>query len=477
MVNLIGYTIGDTDFLVGILAFIGFLDIMFDFWEDKLKKAAYGLSLIGSVVGLIYVLFMWEGVQSRLLADEFTRIFSLIYFSSLILILVGLNRNLEDVPRQGLLHALIILSVAGMITATSSYNIVTIIVGWELASLSTYAVIALRRDDPISLEAATKFFIVGAAGSAIMLFGFSLIFGATGYIDLISINNFLTNSASTTPLLNYGILILIAGIGFKVAIFPFYVWIPDVIEGAPNFLSAFILAVSKAMAFAVAIRIFYIGLPIVSDIWSPIFAILALITMTAGNLAALVQRKMKRMLAYSSIAQAGYILLVVSALGPASLVAGAIFHVFTHAIMKIIAFATALIVLENINSDLIDDYAGMIKRSPLITLILSIDMLALAGVPPLAGFWSKWFLFLGIVETYWWLGLAGALNSALSLFYYARVIKVMVLDEVRDETKIRGATSYWIPMIIGTIIIIVIGVYPSPFYKLLLNEAVGIFSF
>ncbi|MGQ4891939.1 MAG: NADH-quinone oxidoreductase subunit N [Candidatus Njordarchaeia archaeon] len=470
MFDLFGVTIGDTEFLVGLLGFLAFINALLDFKEEKLKDVAYYLSIIGSIIGLTYSVYLWGGTSSLFLADQFTRVFSVIFLGSLFLILISLKRNLSDVPRQGLLHSLILLSVAGMIIATSTYNIVTLIAGWELGSIPTYAMIALKRDDAISLEAATKFLIVGAVGSAITLFGFSLIFGATGTLDLNAVRTAVQISGEN-PLLNYGILILISGIGFKLAIFPFYVWIPDVIEGAPNLLSAYILAVSKGMAFAVAMRIFYVGLPYAKDYWVPIFAILALITMTFGNLAALVQKKMKRMLAYSSIAHAGYILLVVSALGPTELVAGAIFHVLTHALMKIVAFVTALIVLESINSDLIEDYAGMIKRSPLITLILSIDMLALAGVPPLVGFWSKWFLFLGIADTYWWLGLAGALNSAMSLYYYARVIKVMILDEPKEDSRIVGSVLYWIPAILGTIAIIGMGVLPNPIYNFILKAA------
>jgi len=359
-----------------------------------------------------------------------------------------------------------------MIIATATTNLIMIIVGWELASITTYAMLALKRDDPYALEAATKFFVIGAAGSGIMLFGLSLIFGATGQIDLVAINNVIQSASQNEALMRYGIMILIAGAGYKLAIIPFHVWIPDAADGAPNTLAAFFLGVSKSMAFAVIIRIFYIGLPSLNDFWMPIFAFLAFITMTFGNLAALVQKKMKRMLAYSSIAHAGYILMVLAILGPTLALTGAIFHIFMHSLMKIIAFITALVVLEEIGSDYIDDYAGMVKRSLFITLILSIDMLALAGVPPLAGFWSKWFLFAGVVEGgLWWLGLAAALNSALSLYYYARVIKVMVLDEPKEDSRIRSNIYYSIPILLATILIIVIGIYPTPLEKFLTDAA------
>jgi len=472
MVELLGKAIGDSEFLVGLLSLIGFLAVITDFDEKRLNKVPYILSLIGTGFSIFYILFMWTNFQNELLADSYTRVFALIYMVSVFLILISLRRNLIDVPRQGILHGLLLFSTTGMIIATATTNLIMIIVGWELASITTYAMLALKRDDPYALEAATKFFVIGAAGSGIMLFGLSLIFGATGQIDLVAINNVIQSASQNEALMRYGIMILIAGAGYKLAIIPFHVWIPDAADGAPNTLAAFFLGVSKSMAFAVIIRIFYIGLPSLNDFWMPIFAFLAFITMTFGNLAALVQKKMKRMLAYSSIAHAGYILMVLAILGPTLALTGAIFHIFMHSLMKIIAFITALVVLEEIGSDYIDDYAGMVKRSLFITLILSIDMLALAGVPPLAGFWSKWFLFAGVVEGgLWWLGLAAALNSALSLYYYARVIKVMVLDEPKEDSRIRSNIYYSIPILLATILIIVIGIYPTPLEKFLTDAA------
>ncbi len=471
MYELLGYTIGDTEFIVGLLVFAGFLNIIFDLLKRDKRIIAYYLSLVVTFFELYYVLVQWSNSQVKLLADDFTRMFAIIYLASLFLILIALEKNLEDVDRKGLLHALVLFSVAGMIVATSTLNLIGIIVAWEFASIPTYAVLAIKRDDPISLEAATKFFIIGAVGSAIMLFGLSLIYGATGKIDLVEIKNILELGGYNKELLDVGLLVFISGIGFKLALFPFYVWMPDVVEGAPNFLSAYILAVSKAMAFAVALRIFYLGFPVIAQYWTPIFGLLALFTMTAGNLAALVQKTMKRMLAYSSIAHAGYIVLALAAIGPTQLVAASVFHILTHALMKIAAFAIALIVTVNIGSDLIEDYSGMAKRSLLITILLTIDMLSLAGIPLLAGFWSKYFLFLGIAETAWWLGLAGFLNSAMSLYYYARVIYVMVFNEPKDDKPIQVNYFYLTPAIISIIALIAIGFYPTPIFDMLLKAA------
>ena len=470
MFEILGITFGDVELLVVFLSLLGFVSVLTDFKERVLRRVPYVLSLAGTFLAGAYVAYFWENSGSSLLADAYTRVFALIYLISTFLILLAISSNLADVPRQGILHGLVLFSIVGMIVATATTNLIIIIAGWELASLTVYALLALKRDDRLALEAATKFFIIGAVGSGITLFGLSLIFGATGAVDLIRISSIIKGGSYNEALLNYGVTILIAGVGFKLAIVPFHVWIPDAAEGAPNTLAAFFLGVSKSMAFAVIIRIFYIGLAPISYLWTPIFALLAFITMTFGNLAALVQKKMKRMLAYSSIAHAGYIIMVLAVIGPTLAIVGAMFHIFMHAIMKIIAFIIALIVFESFGTDYIDDYAGMYRRSMFITVILALDMLALAGVPLFGGggFWSKWFLFGGVIQGgVWWLGLAAALNSALSLYYYARVIKVMVLDEPKVEGEVKIKRTYMVSIVLATIILLYLGVYPTPFQRFL----------
>lgn len=473
--ELFGYSIGDPEVLIIVLGVFATVSVTFDLLSSERRKWSYNLSMIGTIIALYYVVFQWSYTGSSLVSDEFARVFAFIYIVSTLMILISMEKNLYDVDRKGLLHALVLLSVSGAIVATSSYNLITIIVGWELSSIPIYALLALRRDDEISLEAATKFFIVGAVGSALMFFGISLIYGATGQIDL-QLISVAINGVSNVQLLNFGILILIAGIGFKLSIFPFYVWIPDVIEAAPNMASAYILAVSKAMAFGVAMRIFYVGLAPAVSFWGPIFAVLALITMTFGNLAALVQTKMKRMLAYSSIAHAGYILMVLTYIGPLQLIAGSVFHIFTHSLMKIGAFAMSLMVLDTFKTDLIDDYADMISKSPTFTFLFSVDMLAMAGIPILLGFWSKYFLFLGVADVYWWLGLAAFINSAISLYYYARVIKVMVLDEERVPGKLSLRHHAFVVCLLAILPLIVLGVIPSMIYPIFEAAARGIFT-
>jgi len=417
------------------------------------------------IVDLFYLISLPVSTSSSTIFDEFSRFISFVFMFSSMLIIIALHRELDDIPRYGLAVALILTANVGMIIAASSLNIIYIVVGWELAGISTYAVIATRRMDPMAIEAAMKFFIIGAIGFGLSLFGISFLFGALGTFYLPEMANKLLVGDYNINLLYTGIALLISGLGFKMAIVPFHVWIPDTYEGAPNSITAFLAAASKSMAFAVGLRIFYHGLYPVSGIWTPIFAILALITMTFANLAALVQEKMKRLLAWSSIAHAGYIILLLGAYGLSSkLMVGGLFHIFMHAIMKILAFIAAAYITGLIGSDLLKDYAGLGRSQKLISLLLTIDLLAMAGIPPLAGFWSKYFLFLGAVETgYVWLALAGAINSAISLYYYARIIKLMYFDIGKGaEITVRGSLMYLIPVIVSTLLIIILGIYPTP---------------
>jgi len=448
--------------IIVILTLGALISVILD--KEKFRPAITAISEVVLFIALIYIWDMPTHVSIDVIFDEFSRFLSFIFVFSSLLIILGLHRELEDVVRYGLAVALILTANIGMIIAASSLNIVYIVVGWELAGISTYAVIASRRTDPVAIEAAMKFFIVGSIGFGLSLFGISLIYGSTGSLYLPEIADKIQLHMYDFNLLFTGILILIAGMGFKMAIVPFHVWIPDTYEGAANSITSFLAAASKTMAFAVGLRIFYRGLFPVSNIWSPLFAVLAVITMTYANIAAIVQSKMKRLLAWSSIAHAGYVLLLFGAYGSSvNLLAGGLLHIFMHAIMKIMAFMAAIYITWIIGSDLIADYAGLGKQQKLVSLLLTIDLLAMAGIPPLGGFVSKWILFLGVIESgYVWLALAGAINSAISLYYYARIIAYMYFYEGKKYDVEKKPTLFLIPMIISTVVIIGVGITPEP---------------
>ncbi len=424
-----------------------------------------GVSELVIAIAIAYLIDLPVSQSGYTIFDDFSRFISLIFLGTSFLILISLHRELSDVPRYELAASLILAANIGMIVAVSSLNIIYIVVGWELAGLSSYAVIATRRRDPVVMEAAMKFFIVGSIGFGLTLFGISFIFGATGSLDLTRINAVLSTGMYDYNLLVTGIILLISGLGFKMAIVPFHVWIPDTYEGAPYSITSFLAAASKTMAFAVGLRLFYRGLGPVSNIWQPLFAVLAIITMTYGNLAALAQTKMKRLLAWSSIAHAGYIILLFGAFGPsANLIAGGLFHILTHAIMKILAFIAAAYFAFIAGSDLITDYAGLGKKYKLASFFLAIDLFSLAGIPPLAGFVSKYLLFLGVVENgFVWLALIAVINSAISLYYYMRILKYLFFEEGKvSEVEVKVPSIYLIPIVLTGLAIIVLGIFSDP---------------
>ncbi len=461
-IEILGLIFGDLEISI-ILLLLGAL-LAVSLGESKYRIAISGSSIV-LLIAALAVIILKPFNAGVLNFDEFTRFFAVIFLFTSILIITAMHKELSDVPRYGLSVMLILIANIGMIIAASSLNIVYIILGWELAGLSTYALVASRRTDPLSIEAAMKFFIVGVIGFGLSLLGISFLFGALGTLDLDQMAQLLTNGEFNVRLLYTGIALLIAGMGFKMAIVPFHVWIPDTYEGAPNTITSFLAAASKTMAFAVALRIFYRGLAPVSYIWVPIFAILALITMTYANLAALAQTKMKRLLAWSSIAHAGYIILLFGAFGESvRLIAGGLFHILMHALMKILAFIAAIYITTVIGSDLIEEYAGLGRSQKFVAFALTVDLLAMAGIPPLAGFWSKYLLFMGVVDTgYAWLALAAVINSAISLYYYARVIKIMYFDVGKAaELKMTGPRIYYIAIVITFLIIMLAGIYPDP---------------
>jgi len=267
------------------------------------------------------------------------------------------------------------------------------------------------------------------------------------------------------------IALFIAGFGMKVAAVPFHMWIPDAYEGAPTTIAALLAAATKTGGFAALLRVFVVSLALYRADWSTIFAVVALLSMTLGNVGALMQKSFTRLLAYSSIAQSGYIMIGLAA--PTTFgIGGALFHILNHAIMKSAAFFAAAAILMKLSTTTLDGYSGLAKRMPYTALALTISLLALAGVPPLNGFISKLVLFTAAVDSgITWLALAGVLNSAFSLAYYGWVIKRMYLDETNDATRLREPRLFIGVLGLSVTIIILIGVYPEPFLSLVLRIA------
>ncbi|MEE9585346.1 MAG: NADH-quinone oxidoreductase subunit N [Nitrososphaerales archaeon] len=371
-------------------------------------------------------------------------------------------------PNEPVYYSLLLFSALGMSLLAFSVDLIMIAVAWELMSIPTYILTGFRKKDSKSNEGALKFFIMGALSSGTILYGISLIYGLTGSTNLFQIAE--ATSTITTglyPVALLAMLLLIAGFGLKMSIVPFHMWIPDAYEGAPTTISALLSAGTKKAAFVVAIRVFVIALPVLQLNWELTFAFLALITMTLGNVAALTQKTITRLLAYSSIAQAGYILIGLTVALQTELgLIGVLFHVFTHAVMQTGAFLAAAVVAKKIGRTHLDSYNGLGVRMPITAFTFTISLLALAGVPPLNGFWSKLVLFTAAIDGgYTWLAVAGVLNSAFSLGYYAWIIKRMYIDEGETVSRVHEPIAFNMVLLSAMGIIVVTGIYPAPIYE------------
>jgi NADH-quinone oxidoreductase subunit N len=454
-------------------------------------------ALIGLVLALIIVLDMlglglvnamgfnpWTSPVNqelhaiRLKIDTFALFFHLIFISiAILVVLTSISYVKEDEPHQGEFYSLLILAVLGMMFLTAATDIFVLYLGLELAAVSSYAMVAFRKTDKKSSEAALKFFIIGAASSAIILFAISLLYGVVSQsTDLQDITNLAvlgegirTGLISFEPTLILAIVFLIAGFGFKVAVVPFHMWAPDVYEGAPTPVATFLAAGSKKMGVVAFFKIFLVGLIAAKADWVLIVGILAIVTMTVGNVMAIPQRNIKRMLAYSSIAQAGYIMIALAVAGGTYSaspdiarysLAGGMYHILTHVFMKGGAFIVVAMVFILLGTEDIKEYKGLYKRFPLVALCMAIFLLSLVGLPPFGGFFSKFVLFSSAVNAggwYIWLAVAGVLNSALSLYYYARVLRFMYSEkggDVKETEKKTLPKSLTAAMVIAAIMVV-----------------------
>src|SRR5437870_3620180 len=394
--------------------------------------------------------------------DTFALFFQLMFEFVAFLVIVGSRGFIRpDEPHQGEYYALMLLAVVGMMFTAAATDLFVLFLAFETSSLSTFALVAFRKKDKQATEAAAKFFIIGAVSSGIILFGISLIYGIAGTTsigattDLVRLGsaaglNLAKNPAIEPPLI-IALVFLIAGFGFKVAVVPFHMWAPDVYQGSPTTISVLLTSASKNVGIVALFRVFLIGLLSVQVDWVATLAILAIVTQTVGNVVAIPQRSIKRMLAYSSIAQAGYILIAL-AVGAIALqsapphtdnaayvatfgLVGGMLHVFVYGAMKAGSFLVVAGTESRGIPDDIEAYKGLSRRMPFMAFSLLVFLLSLAGIPPLGGFFSKFVLFSSAVNASafnpWYLALAvsGVLNSALSLYYYARVIWYMYILE------------------------------------------------
>ena len=466
--------------LVAILGTIGLILPLINIAKnEKGSNAFYATIAFGALIvsiGVVAFKILTDSVlpsalfsEDVLVDDTFGGFFAIALLIVAIFTTVGSYNYMKNKSQPAVYYSLILLSTIGMVLIAYSTDLVMLFVAWELMSIPTYILVGYIKKDPSSNEAALKYFLFGALASAIIIYGISIAYGLTGSTNISEvIHGFAVLDADMVPLALLSIGLFIAGFGFKMGLVPFHMWLPDAYEGAPPTIAALLAAGTKKAGFAATIRVIVLGTVALNMDWTFALGIIAVMTMTIGNIAAIMQKNLARIFAYSSIGHAGYILIGIS-IAPFSDIGiqASLFHIFNHAVMKGAAFIAVAGIIIALGTSSLDKIKGLGRRMPITALGLVISLLALAGVPPLNGFWSKLMLFGAALDAGsvvpWapWLAIAGVLNSALSLAYYAWIIRKMYF-EGETEKRISEPKSVIAVMIFSIIFIVGIGVFPDP---------------
>ncbi|HJS25961.1 MAG TPA: NADH-quinone oxidoreductase subunit N [Actinomycetota bacterium] len=446
------------------------------FLSSKRKWLTMWLAFAGVVASLIATLTLIGDERSTFggsyVVDDFAILFKTFFLSvAMIVLLVSLRYFQEGRFYQGEYYFLLLTAFLGCMMMPSSRDLLLLFIALELVSAPGFLIAAFRKSDPRSNEAGIKFFLFGVLSTAVMLYGMSLLYGVTGSLSLTEIGSALSVALpeGQETLVLASILFIVAGFAFKVSAVPFQFWAPDTYEGAPVPVAAFLATASKAAGFAGLLQLMFVAFPAQYEFWTPIFAALSILTMTIGNFVALQQRQIVRLLAYSSIAQAGYMLLPFALVSADPSInqdafAAAVTYILIYAIMTLGAFAVVIAMARESRGLLISDFAGLGRRAPWIALSMTVFMVSLGGIPPTAGFWAKFLVFQvaigrgGIGTT---LAVIMVLNSVVSLYYYLAVPRQMLFVEAEDQRPLATPALATGVAILATFAVIAVGLWPE----------------
>jgi NADH-quinone oxidoreductase subunit N len=457
--------------------------LLFDFWvfpESKRRKHLAWFVLMGevfaSVAYLRQQLFLGQhggelqAFGGSLVIDQFSLYFHWIFVIATVIVVIMSYRYFEvRDEHHGEYYGLLLLAQCGMYFLASGQELVVLFVGLETMAITFYVLVGMLKRDQRSNEAALKYFLLGGLSGGLLVYGFSLLYGISGSTKLREIGVAVANRGEGDTVLFLAIATILAGLLFKIAAAPFHIWAPDTYEGAPTVVTAYLAVASKAASLALMLRILLGPLSMAREVWEPILAGAALLSMTIGNIAAVTQTNTKRLLAYSSINHAGYILLGVVA-GNQTGIQGVLVYMLVYVFMTLGAFLVLTVLCrESTTGEDMNDLRGLMKRNPAHAIWMLIFLLSLAGIPPTAGFIGKYFIFLSLIETgHYYLAAAAAIYVAVAIFYYFRMVKSMFVEE--EEA---GAPALALSLSMGTRVALVatgvmtlaIGIYPEPFVK------------
>ena len=461
----------------------------------KSKVTAY-FALAGIALAAVSLGVQWygrdpspvDGFYGMVRIDGFAFLFKSIFLIAAAFAIAISTRYLDiEGEQHGEYYALVLFATVGMMFLACGYDLISLYIGLELMALTFYVLVAFTKREKRSNEAAMKYFLLGAFSSGILLYGMSLLYGVAGSTNLGEIARSVgqaigtlptgteQSTAGLRPLLLLGMIALAAGLFFKIAAVPFHMWAPDAYEGAPTSVTAFLSTGSKAASFALYARIFMEALPSMRNDWAPLLGLVAAITIMVGNWAAVTQENSKRLLAYSSISNAGYLLLGLVAANSYGYI-GLVIYLFVYTLMNMGAFAVVISLRRRgIIGDNVDDLTGLAQKAPGMAAMMVVFMLSLGGLPVTGGFIGKYFLFGGLIQRgaaegknwYYWLALWAIINTVVSFYYYARFIKVMYLgDRIADDRPLALSPALRAALIVALVGIIFVGIYPQPIINL-----------
>jgi len=433
----------------------------------KAKNALLPVTLLGLAASLIFSIIEWNSgsapiFNGMMLFDNFAVAFTSICIISTMLILLISKDYFEQISEHvAEYYTIILFALIGILAMVSFHNLSMLFIGIEIMSVSLYILAGIRKSDFKSNEAALKYFLMGAFSTGFLLMGIAFLYGSTASFDLAGIRDYVvSNPSGISPLFYTGLILMIIGLSFKVGAAPFHFWTPDVYEGSPTLIMAFMSTVVKTAGFAAFLRLFMICFAPLHDYWMPVLLIISVLTLFIGNVTALYQQSFKRMLAFSSISHAGYMLFALIALGPLS--GNAIFvYASAYSVASIIAFAVLILVKRQTGSDTFDSFNGLAKKNPFIALTLTISMLSLAGIPLTAGFIGKFMMFsTALTEYQIVLVILAVVNAVIGVFYYLRVVVAMYFKPA-ERNEVQSSSYFNFVLGLSAVLTILIGVYPA----------------